>query len=71
MLVTGVTARLYDDDSRRDRVFELAWGIADTILGGSAPADSAVQGLQTAVMGHPSYASSGQGPAGFNGVPGM
>ncbi len=63
--------RLYDDDARKDRVFEVAWGIAGTILGGRAPTESDIERLRQAVLQHPDYASEGQGVTGYDGVPGM
>jgi hypothetical protein len=62
---------LYDDDPRRDRVFELAWGVAGTILAGRAPSASELGAVRMAVLSHPNYASTAQDLAGFDGVPGL
>jgi hypothetical protein len=63
--------RLYDDDARKDKVFEVAWGIAGRILSGSSPTESDIQRLRQAVLQHPDYVSEGQGVTGYDGVPGM
>jgi hypothetical protein len=63
--------RLYDDNPRKDRVFEVDWEIAGRILSRNPPTDSQLQQMRTAVANHPEYASTAQNSAGFNGVPGM
>jgi hypothetical protein len=65
------TTRLYSDDPRKDRVFEIAWRLAGVILSGRTPPESDIEVLRQAVLRHPDYSSAGQGVAGFDGVPGM
>jgi hypothetical protein len=61
--------RLTSDKPERDKVFEVAWGMAGKLLGGTPPTPADFDQLRDAVSKHPFYNGKGDTLAGFNGVP--
>jgi hypothetical protein len=60
-------SRLFSEDAAKDRVFELAWAIAGTLLADGTPTASAYSDLRAAVNRHPYYAGKVGDNAAYNG----
>lgn len=61
-------ARLYDEKSSKDKVFEIGWEIAGKILNGGSVSSDDVSNMRSAVSHHPYYASNHGSTADFDGI---
>jgi hypothetical protein len=60
--------RLMDTPPAKDKVFEVGWGIAGTLLGGGLPGAADIASMRDAVNKHPNYKNNVATKAGYNGV---
>lgn len=60
--------RLGHDNPNRDRVFELAWNCARTIVANGQPSHTDIEQLRSAILQHPYYSRNGTQNAGYNGI---
>lgn len=60
-------ARLYSEDEDKDRVFQVGWELAGTLLAGSTPSTADYDRLRDAVNRHPYYRGKAGDSARFNG----
>lgn len=60
--------RLMDTPADKDKVFEVAWGIAGTLLGGGLPGAADITAMRNAVNIHPNYKNNVGNNAGYNGI---
>jgi hypothetical protein len=60
--------RLMDTPANKDKVFEVGWGIAGTLLGGGLPGASDITDMRNAVNIHPNYKGKVANNAKYNGV---
>ena len=60
--------RLTGSTPARDRVFEIAWRIAEEVIAGRQPTSADLDALRQAVSRHPNYRGA-RHLAGYNGVP--
>lgn len=61
-------ARLYDEKSSKDKVFEVGWEIAGKLLNGGSLSSDDVSKMRSAVSQHPYYASKHSSTADFDGI---
>lgn len=61
-------ARLYDEKSSKDKVFEVGWEIAGKLLNGGSLSGDDVSNMRSAVSQHPYYASKHGTTADFDGI---
>jgi hypothetical protein len=60
--------RLMDTPAEKDKVFEVGWGIAGTLLGGGLPGAADITAMRNAVNIHQNYKGKVANTAGYNGV---
>ena len=60
--------RLMDTPATKDKVFEVGWGIAGTLLGGGLPSAGDITDMRSAVNIHPNYKNKVAANAKYNGV---
>jgi len=59
--------RLYSEIEAKDKVFQVAWGIAGKLLSGGTVNETDVSQMRQAISGHPEYATDATASAGYNG----
>lgn len=60
--------RLTDSNARKDKVYEIAWGMAEKLGEGKQPTSLEWSALDSAVRRHPKYRRIAADPASFDGV---
>ena len=65
---TDPGARLMDTPANKDKVFEVGWGIAGTLLSGGMPGAADITAMRNAVNIHPNYKDKVGDNAQYNGI---